>query len=455
MISSKTRKNKNKGFSLVELIVVIAIMAILTAILTPALLQYVEKSRAQKDDSAMGEVTNAVKIAMADQDVYDELLTVESGKDAKVPSGYADTTDEVAAKFAGEQRGVTITFRPVADNRKSVITMADGYINAGAKDSDAVDTTKSKLGALTAGDGKYHMIGALENICGKEITLVSQTYRNSDYTIFIKMGTLGAADSAIAVEGEWNDTNLPKNAANGGTGGDEGNGGDDGDEIPVTYAASFAENDWGVIANACQKNEVPATWAVGNTKAMVIDGTEYNVVIIGKDHDTYTNGGTAPLTFQLVECPDTKVTMNTENTNSTGWSASEMRTTTLVDVLAGMPVEVQNAIKAVDKSTIKGGGRDNPIDLETTSDKLFLLSEYEVFGAAVKSGGVEEGSQYAFYKNGGDKIKNYKSLDEYCFWRLRTPLYDDEVSFAVVNAAANVSYFNANYDIGLAFGFCF
>ena len=68
------RKNENKGFSLVELIVVIAIMAVMTSVLAPALLQYVERSRAQKDDSAMGEVTNAIMLALSDQDIYDEVL---------------------------------------------------------------------------------------------------------------------------------------------------------------------------------------------------------------------------------------------------------------------------------------------------------------------------------------------------------------------------------------------
>ena len=61
-------------FSLVELIVVIAIMAVMTSVLAPALLKYVEESRAQKDNSAMNEVTHAIKLALANEDVYDECL---------------------------------------------------------------------------------------------------------------------------------------------------------------------------------------------------------------------------------------------------------------------------------------------------------------------------------------------------------------------------------------------
>lgn len=68
----KEVKTNNKGFSLVELIVVVAIMAVLMVVLAPAMLRYVEKSRAQKDDSAVSELRNAVDLALAQDDVYNE-----------------------------------------------------------------------------------------------------------------------------------------------------------------------------------------------------------------------------------------------------------------------------------------------------------------------------------------------------------------------------------------------
>ena len=63
------KKTNNKGFSLVELIVVVAIMAVLMVVVGPQLLRYVERSRIQRDNTAISEIANAAKIAMADETI--------------------------------------------------------------------------------------------------------------------------------------------------------------------------------------------------------------------------------------------------------------------------------------------------------------------------------------------------------------------------------------------------
>ena len=69
------KKLSNKGFSLVELIIVIAIMAVLMGILAPQLVKYVEQSRRQTDESMLDEVKNATQLALSDEAAYSDPLT--------------------------------------------------------------------------------------------------------------------------------------------------------------------------------------------------------------------------------------------------------------------------------------------------------------------------------------------------------------------------------------------
>lgn len=66
MRQNKEVKQNNKGFSLVELIVVIAIMIVLVAVLAPVFTRYIEQSRRATDVQNANSIAEAVLIDAAD-----------------------------------------------------------------------------------------------------------------------------------------------------------------------------------------------------------------------------------------------------------------------------------------------------------------------------------------------------------------------------------------------------
>lgn len=62
----KNRLTLNKGFSLVELIIVIAIMAVLFGILTPLYLRFIRKSKIAVDVANADEIAHEIIVAFAD-----------------------------------------------------------------------------------------------------------------------------------------------------------------------------------------------------------------------------------------------------------------------------------------------------------------------------------------------------------------------------------------------------
>lgn len=69
------KKKNNKGFSLIELIIAIAILIILTGLLAPQFMKYIEKSREAKDVQAMDTVYSSVQAALANEGAYDAMIT--------------------------------------------------------------------------------------------------------------------------------------------------------------------------------------------------------------------------------------------------------------------------------------------------------------------------------------------------------------------------------------------
>lgn len=70
-------KNDNRGFSLVELIIVISIMAILIAVMAPMFIRYVERSRIAVDVNAVGSMARALKAVATDAAVISTGEAIE------------------------------------------------------------------------------------------------------------------------------------------------------------------------------------------------------------------------------------------------------------------------------------------------------------------------------------------------------------------------------------------
>lgn len=91
----KKENMNNKGFSLVELIIVIAIMAILIVVLAPQYLKYVEKSRVSSDQTTIVEYINAMQVIAADPDI-----TLASGTEYSLKSTAGSDTITVSGALA-------------------------------------------------------------------------------------------------------------------------------------------------------------------------------------------------------------------------------------------------------------------------------------------------------------------------------------------------------------------
>jgi type IV pilus assembly protein PilA len=91
-------KKNNKGFSLVELIIVIAIMAILAGALAPALIKYINKSRKSADISNADTIRTACQTAMSDEDAMVAIGTGVTGASVSdLKSSYGAFSTEISS----------------------------------------------------------------------------------------------------------------------------------------------------------------------------------------------------------------------------------------------------------------------------------------------------------------------------------------------------------------------
>lgn len=104
MLKSFNKKKKdNKGFTLVELVIVVAILAILVGILAPQYTKYVEKSRQSADVSNLENIVKGFKVAAADTDYN----VIPNGKDTSATYTILMTSEKTTITPKGQPTGST------------------------------------------------------------------------------------------------------------------------------------------------------------------------------------------------------------------------------------------------------------------------------------------------------------------------------------------------------------
>ena len=266
--------------------------------------------------------------------------------------------------------------------------------------------------------------------------------------------------------------------------------------VAVTLVSkTLSSNSWAVIKAVSDAGQGANYWSVGATKSVTINGKvgattisslKVDAFIIGFNHNSGKEGsnrihfllgkisgkfvGLVDSSYGSTTSTSGAFTMNTSNTNSGGWGSSQMRSKVLGSassptsptantLMAALPSDLRAVMKSCTKYTDNKGGGNTASNVSSTTDYLFLLSEYEVFATHQYCNDAEPNyqAQYDYFKAGNSKVANkHSATGTAAVWWLRSPYYNSIYSsyyFCAVSSSGSLDYYDANDAYGVVPGF--
>lgn len=137
------KKMNNKGFSLIELIIVIAIMAVLVAIIAPNLTKYLGRSKQETDKKNLDEIKKQVK----------NVISEAAIDDVQVVSGAASTstTAYYYIKQTGTGAAPAITVTAVSHGTNDFAAKLQNVLDPDTATKSKVDNSKQGIWVTVTG----------------------------------------------------------------------------------------------------------------------------------------------------------------------------------------------------------------------------------------------------------------------------------------------------------------
>ena len=332
------------------------------------------------------------------------------------------------------------------------------------KTSGTITVTRPGSGTVTASSGSTNI--ATVSVSGTTITVTAKATGSATITVNVGADTNYTAPSSKTFT------------------------------VAVTLVSkTLSSNSWAVIKAVSDAGQGANYWSVGATKSVTINGKvgattisslKVDAFIIGFNHNSGKEGsnrihfllgkisgkfvGLVDSSYGSTTSTSGAFTMNTSNTNSGGWGSSQMRSKVLGSassptsptantLMASLPSDLRAVMKSCTKYTDNKGGGNTASNVSSTTDYLFLLSEYEVFATHQCCNDAEPNyqAQYDYFKAGNSKVANkHSATGTAAVWWLRSPDYYNIFNnyyFCAVSSSGSLDYCNASYAYGVVPGF--
>lgn len=223
--------------------------------------------------------------------------------------------------------------------------------------------------------------------------------------------------------------------------------------LPFSNSTSWADIGGAIAADINGNVDLSKHWNIGDTKDVTLTtGETIQLQIAGFNHDTYSDGVTAPVSLVMKDCLNTKAQMNSSDYNTGGYPASAMKTWVENNIYNKLPSDLKSIVAPVKKKWYTTYNDAN--SLTESNYNVWLLSEAEIRNNADLTIGEGEGTKYPIFTyNDASRIKKVNGTASY--WWLGSCDKYNSTSFVCVDSDGNTrNGYAITNPMGVAVGLC-